>query len=186
MKKQVSLRVRSIAFVLVPVFGLFMASVASAVFIASGPGVVVPPINCGFDVLGTQAGWVRLHLTNDNSLLGGRDIWVLPGEHYPLDVADVEFFSTPAGPSPAALSFDDSQQCGYTRSYQLDECPYDTDIASNAGFYPGAEGSVLISVRNSDREQEARLRLGEFYPYDTRNCEFIDGSPLTYLVAVAP
>lgn len=79
---------------------------------------VTPPDNCGFTVTGTTDGWIRVHLLNDTGSV--RDFWVRAGQYYPLRVKDVLIPSPEAHPS--GLSFDDSQTCGYTRSFGADEC----------------------------------------------------------------
>lgn len=166
---------------------LVVVGSASASTAISGVGVhSAPTTNCGFDVNGTTAGWLRFHLVNDLPATPGRDIWVLPGNHYPLDVADVEFFTVGQGGSPSSITFDDSQACGYTRSYLWDECD-GSALPYNLGFYSGAQGSVTVhTADNADRETQARVHLGLLWPYSIVSCELIEDDPVTYLVGVAP
>lgn len=152
------------------------------------------PDNCGFTVMGTTDGWVRLYLVNDvGQNVSGSDFWVIAGEYYPLRVAtvliptDQEVF----GNRPSGLSFDTSQTCGYTRSFGLDECgnyPFG-DVAANVGIYATSTGSIEVKWRTDTENDPWRLyqlHAGEFALGDVATCQLVEGSNLGYITMVAP
>jgi hypothetical protein len=161
---------------------------AQAVYNVTTTGsTVTPPDNCGFTVTGTSDGWVRVHLLNDTGSV--RDFWVRAGQYYPLRVKDVLLPNNAAHPS--GLSFDDSQTCGYTRSFGADECGGYSfgDIPGNVGFFASATGEIDVLVRTDSASDPLRrydLVAGEFALGDVATCELVTGSDLTYITTVSP
>ncbi len=167
---------------------------AMATTVVSTAGVTAtPPDNCGFIPSGT--GWVRLHLKNDSG--AGRDFWVRDGQYYPLRVLDI-LLPTDAQ-APSSVSIDDSQTCGYTRSYGLDECnaPGYTEgyivnaggIPSNVGFISTADGLIDVKLRSegtSGAWHTYNTVAGEFLLGDIIDCQLSTSAGPTYLTAVAP
>jgi hypothetical protein len=152
---------------------------------------VTPPDNCGFTVTGTTDGWIRLHLLNDSG--AWRDFWVRAGQFYPLRVKDILIPND--APHPSGLSLDDSQTCGYTRSFGADECGGYSfgDIPSNVGFFAGGigdpTGEIEVLVRtdaSTDPFRRYELVPGEFVLGDIATCQLVTGSGLTYITTVSP
>jgi hypothetical protein len=169
---------------------LFAQTPAQAVYnVTTTNSTVTPPDNCGFTVTGTTDGWIRIHLLNDTG--SGRDLWVRAGQFYPLRVKDV-LISTSA-PYPTGLSFDDSQTCGYTRSFGADECGNYSfgDIPGNVGFYAGgfssSPGEIEVLVRTdspSDPWRTYEVVPGEFVLGDIATCQLAAGPGPTYITTV--
>lgn len=165
------------------------APAQAAYNVTATDSTVTPPDNCGFTVTGTTDGWIRMHLLNDTGSV--RDLWVRAGQFYPLRVKDVLIPSN--APHPSGLSLDDSQPCGYTRSFGADECGGYSfgDIPSNVGFYAGGIGSstgeIEVLVRTdspSDPWRLYELVPGEFVLGDIATCQLVTGSGLTYITTV--
>lgn len=173
---------------------------AQVVTTTSAGAVTTLNDNCGFVVNGSVDGWIRLHLYNDTG--DGRDLWVRHDTYYPLRVKDVIVYSSG---SPDSITFDDSQQCGYTRSMQLDECsaplPYNegyivnygpggVPLNTNIGFYTGGESGGQIEVKLRTDATSAwhiySLTAGEFALGNVLDCRLVNGSSVTTLIAVAP
>lgn len=159
---------------------------AQAVYnVTTTNSTVTPPDNCGFTVTGTSDGWIRMHLLNDTGSV--RDLWVRAGQYYPLRVKDVLIPSD--APHPSGLSFDDSQTCGYTRSFGADECGNYSfgDIPSNVGFFASADGEIEVLMRTDSSSDPWRLYdliAGEFALGDIATCQLVTGSGLTYITTV--
>ena len=170
---------------------LFIHAPAQAVYNVTTTGsTVTPPDNCGFTVTGSSDGWIRIHLLNDTGSV--RDLWVRAGQYYPLRVKDVLIPSS--GSHPSGLSFDDSQTCGYTRSFGADECGNYSfgDIPGNVGFFAGeivgsSTGEIDVLVRTdsaSDPWRRYEVVPGEFVLGDIATCELVTGSALGYITTV--
>lgn len=165
---------------------LLAATSVQAIYNVTTTGsTVTPPDNCGFTVTGTTDGWIRVHLLNDTG--SGRDFWVRAGQYYPLRVKDVLIFNN--APHPSGLSFDDSQTCGYTRSFGADECGNYAfgEIPSNVGFFASAAGEIEVLMRTDSPSDPWRLYdlvAGEFVLGDIATCQLATGSGLTYITTV--
>ncbi len=179
-------------------------------------GTYSVPSNCGFTVLSTSNGWIRMTLTGD-APAHTTDLLVRAGESYPLILSSVTIYSESAGGAYIRVNTTPSCACSvtldpvapigqcYTRSLGFDYCEEDfnrpmfndpeavppgPDISfTSSGFYGSGEGEIdTIGILQSDWGywNTVRLREGEWSLGGIRRCRTVDGSSLNYLTLVAP
>jgi hypothetical protein len=180
------------------------------------PGTYLVPTNCGFEVLGSVNGWVRISLTNDGSRYA--DLWARYGAVYPLQLATITIFSS-AQAGAAGIRVDTTPFCTcsvaldpgaaagacYTRSANGDECEQDdsrpeiadsmaappgTDLMRNIGFFGSGAGDLdfLGFGQGDDGEHwnTARTLEGEWFHGGVRRCRVISTSSNSFITVIAP
>lgn len=180
------------------------------------PGTYAVPPNCGFTVLSTSNGWIRMTLSGD---VPGHvaDLWVRAGEEYPLRLQEVTLFSAPVPTASIRVNTTAACMCGvqldpfapaglcYTKSANADECETDPNRPEindpeavppgpdipffNVGFYGSGAGDVdTIGIGQPDWGYwtVARLREGQWQYGGIRRCRLVDGSANGFLTLIAP
>lgn len=170
---------------------------ASAAIVVTGSVAGLPPsvgfvADCPTWSASGDLAWLRFWARNDDQTQSPRDLLLVRGATYLIDVHTVEDL-----PDGGCLTIDDSAPGGRTRTRMVDEdYPFwEAPIPENQGFYVNGSGPTYTSWRLDDREHpydingwryHERLDPGVLYLDDIARWSWENYSGLTSLVTISP
>ena len=148
------------------------------------------PANRGFT--GGGEGYLRIWARNDSLATSGRDVYVVLGAFYPIDVQQIDRL----GYTGPVVEVDDSAAGGYTRTRAVDEeaLYWSSPLPASEAFLSNGPGYAYVNYRNDDQEgwydidgwRYVWLEPGVLYLQDLARFKLENGSDVNYLVALSP